>query len=131
MAKRKTTDGLSGGERTLQVVMAAVGAVLLLGSLGVVVNSALRQQRPAVVDIVETHRAVVGGRTVVQIEAVNRGDVTASAVTVRGAASASNTVASVTLDYVPGLSRKTATLTFNGDLGRTPLTLEATGWVDP
>ena len=131
MAKRKTTDGLSGGERTLQVVMAAVGAVLLLGSLGVVVNSALRQQRPAVVEIVETDRAVVGGRTVVQIEAVNRGDVTASAVTVRGAASASNTVASVTLDYVPGLSRKTATLTFNGDLGRTPLTLEATGWVDP
>ena len=131
MAKRKTTDGLSGGERTLQVVMAAVGAVLLLGSLGVVVNSALRQQRPAVVEIVETDRALVGGRTVVQIEAVNRGDVTASAVTVRGAASASNTVASVTLDYVPGLSRKTATLTFNGDLGRTPLTLEATGWVDP
>ena len=131
MAKRKTTDGLSGGERTLQVVMAAVGAVLLLGSLGVVVNSALRSQRPAVVEIVETRRAVVGGRTVVQIEAVNRGDVTASAVTVRGAASASNTVASVTLDYVPGLSRKTATLTFNGDLGRTPLTLEATGWVDP
>ncbi len=128
-ARKTTTDGMSGADRALQIGMAALGAVLLLGSLGVVIESALGPQRPAFVEVIETERAVIGGRTRVQVEAINRGDVTASAVTLEG--SASDQTATVTLDHVPGLSRKPATLTFEGDIGQTPVTLQATGWVDP
>ncbi len=129
MAKKTTTDGMSGTDRAVQIGMAALGAILLLGSLGVVVESALGPQRPAFVEVIETKRTVVGGRTRVEVEAVNRGDVTGSAVTIEGATT--DQTATVTLDHVPGRSKKPATLTFEGDLGRMPVTLEATGWVDP
>ncbi len=127
---RNTTDGMAGADRVLQIGMATLGAVLLLGSLGIVIEGALGPQSPAFVDVTETDRAVIGGRTRVQVEAVNRGDVTASAVTIQGTAPTDQS-ATATLDYVPGRSRKAATLTFAGDIGTAPLTLEATGWIDP
>lgn len=127
---RNTTDGMSGADRVLQIGMATLGAVLLLGSLGIVIEGALRPQSPAFVDVTETDRDVIGGRTRIQVEAVNRGDVTASAVTIQGTGPADQS-STATLDYVPGRSRKAGTLTFAGDIGTAPLTLEATGWVDP
>lgn len=127
---RTTTDGMSRADRTLQIGMAAVGAVLLLGSLGIVIESAMTSPRPAFIEVIEIERDLIAGRSRVQVEAVNRGDVTASAVTLQGTAPADR-VATATLDYVPGQSRKTATLTFAGDIGTIPLTLEATGWVNP
>ncbi len=130
MVRAKQTHTLSASDRALQIGMAALGAALLLGSLGVVVNDALGPDRPALVEVIETERSVIEGRTRVQLEAVNRGDVTASAVTIEGMAGADRT-ATVTLDHVPGQSREAATLMFDGDLGRAPLTLRATGWVDP
>lgn len=130
MVRKTTTDKMSGTDRALQIGMAALGALLLVGSLGVVIKSALKPQRPAMVQVREVERDVVGGRTRVQVEASNRGDITASAVTVEGTGP-TDQIATVTLDYVPGQSRKAATLTFAGDIGRVPLTLEATGWVNP
>ncbi len=130
MVARKKSHELSGTDRILQIIMATLGALLLLGSLGVVLHSAWGPQRPAFVEVVETGRARSGDRTLIQVEAINRGDRTAAAVTVEGASPAAQT-ASITLDYVPGRSRKPATLSFAGDLTGVPLTLEATGWVDP
>lgn len=127
---RNSTDGMAGADRVLQIGMATLGAVLLLGSLGIVIEGALGPQSPAFVDVTETDRSVIGGRTRVQVEAVNRGDVTASAVTIQGTGPTDQS-ATATLDYVPGRSRKAATLTFAGDIGTAPLTLEATGWIDP
>lgn len=128
--RKTTTDGLKQVDRVLQIGMAALGAVLLLGSLAVVVENALGPQRPALVEVMETERTVVGDRTQVRIEAINRGDITAATVTIEGKLSTDQT-ATTTLDYVPGHSRKSATLSFPGNLGTIPLTLEATGWVDP
>ena len=128
---RNTTDSMAGADRVLQIGMATLGAVLLLGSLGIVIEGALGPQSSAFVDVTETDRAVIGGRTRVQVEAVNRGDVTASAVTIQGTWPTGQSAATATLDYVPGRSRKAATLTFAGDIGTAPLKLEATGWIDP
>ena len=114
----------------MQIGMAALGAALLLGSLVIVIENAMTSPRPAFVEVIETERDLIAGRSRVQVEAVNRGDVTAAAVTLQGTAAPERT-ATATVDYVPGQSRKTATLTFAGDLGTTPLVLEATGWVDP
>lgn len=130
MVARKKTHDLSGPDRILQISMATLGALLLLGSFGVLLKNALGAQRPAYVEVIETGRTRVGDRTVVQIEAVNRGDRTAAAVTVEGAGPAAET-ASITLDYVPGRSRTAAALTFDGDVTGAPLTLRAAGWVDP
>lgn len=130
MVARKKSRDLSGPDRILQIVMATLGALLLLGSLGVVLKSALGPQRPAFVEVVETGRTRMGDRTVVRIEAVNRGDRTAAAVTVEGAGPGAGT-ASITLDYVPGRSRTAGALTFDGDVTGAPLSLRATGWVDP
>lgn len=130
MARKNVTDRLSGADRALQIGMAALGAILLLGSLGVVIESALGPQRPAMVQVHERERDVVGGRTRVFVEAINRGDITASAVTIEGQGT-NDDLATVTLDYVPGRGRKAATLTFAGDIGAAPVTLHATGWVDP
>ena len=130
MAKKNVTDSLSGADRALQIGMALLGACLLLGSLSIVINSALGPQRQAMVEVQELERHVLGARTRVVVEASNGGDITASAVTIEGR-DANDDIATVTLDYVPGRSRKTATLTFAGDLGAAPVTLQATGWVDP
>ena len=130
MAKNNVTDSLSGADRALQIGMALLGACLLLGSLGIVINSALGPQRQAMVEVQELGRDVLGGRTRVVVEASNGGDITASAVMIEGRG-ANGDGATVTLDYVPGRSRKTATLTFAGDLGAAPVTLQAKGWVDP
>lgn len=130
MAKKNVTDSLSGADRALQIGMALLGACLLLGSLGVVIDSALGPQRQAMVEVQELQRDVLGARTRVVVEASNGGDITASAVMIEGRG-ANDDIATVTLDYVPGRSRKTATLTFAGDLGAAPVTLQAKGWVDP
>lgn len=131
MTKNRTAkDGMSKADRALQIGMAALGAALLLGSLVIVIENAMTSPRPAFIEVIETERDLIAGRSRVQVEAVNRGDVTAAAVTLQGTA-APDQVATATVDYVPGQSRKTATLTFAGDLGTTPLLLEATGWVDP
>ena len=130
MAKKNVTDSLSGADRALQIGMALLGACLLLGSLGVVIDSALGPQRQARVEVQELQRDVLGARTRVVVEASNGGDITASAVMIEGRG-ANDDIATVTLDYVPGRSRKTATLTFAGDLGAAPVTLQAKGWVDP
>jgi len=131
MKKTKTaTDGMSKADRALQMGMAGLGAALLLGSLGIVMENAMTSPRPAFIEVIEIERDLIAGRSRVQVEAINRGDVTAAAVTLQGRA-VPDRVATATLDYVPGQSRKTATLTFAGDLGTARLTLEATGWVDP
>jgi uncharacterized protein (TIGR02588 family) len=130
MGGKMTSHTLSGTERALQTGMAALGAILLLGSLAVVIQSALGPVEPAMVEVREVERDVVAGRTRVEVQAVNRGGVTASAVTIEGRNRADD-LATVTLDYVPGRSSKTATLTFAGDIGETPVALQATGWVDP
>ncbi len=128
--KATTHNTLSGTDRALQTGMAALGAILLFGSLAVVIQSAIGPVEPAMVEVREVERDVAAGRTRVQVQAINRGNVTASAVTIEGRSRADD-LATVTLDYVPGRSRKTATLTFAGDLGETPVALQATGWVDP
>jgi len=130
MARRKATQGLTGPDRALQVGMAGIGAILLIGALVVIVLGALGPNNPAFVEVVERERAVLAGRTRVEVEAVNRGDDTAASVVVVGTASGDRT-ASATLDYVPGHSRRAATLTFAGDLGSEPVTLETEGWIDP
>lgn len=130
MAERKATQGLTGPERILQMAMAAIGTILLVGALVVIVRGALGPKNSALVEVVERQRDIQSGRTILEAEAINRGDATAASVVVTGTASGDRT-ATATLDYVPGHSRRTATLTFAGDLGSAPVTLEAEGWIDP
>lgn len=131
MAQRKTASaGMSKTDRILQIAMAAVGAILLLGSLAVIADGALSGSRDAFMEVTEVKREFVGGRSQIRLEAINRGDVAAASITVTGSAE-SGQIATTTLNYVPGQSRRAATLTFAGDLGDLPVKLEATGWVDP
>lgn len=127
---RKATADMSRTERFLQRAMAALGALLLFGSLAVVLKGAMVPPRPLSISVVETDRYVLGDRTQIEIEAFNRGDEAAASVTLQGATMSGET-AFTTVDYIAGRSRTSATLSFAGDLGSSLLTLEATGWVDP
>lgn len=131
MAQRKAASaGMTKIDRILQIAMAAVGAILLLGSLAVIAGGALSGSRDAFLEVTEVEREFVGGRSRIRLEAVNRGDVAAASIIVTGSAE-SGQIATTTLDYVPGQSRRAATLSFAGDLADTPVKLEATGWIDP
>lgn len=131
MVQRKTASaGMSKTDRFLQITMAALGAVLLLVSLAVIARGALAGSRDAFIEVTEVKREFVGGRSRIRLEAVNRGDVAAASIIVTGSAP-SGQIATTTLDYVPGQSRRAATLSFAGDLADTPVKLEATGWIDP
>jgi uncharacterized protein (TIGR02588 family) len=130
MGGRTAKQGLTGPERALQIAMAAIGAILLVGALVVIVRGAIGPNNPAVVEVVERQRDVQSGRTIVEVEAINRGDATAASVVVVGQASGDQ-AATATLDYVPGHSRRAATLTFAGDLGSAPVSLQVEGWIDP
>ncbi|WGM31542.1 hypothetical protein [Brevundimonas sp. NIBR11] len=131
---RKTSKAsgptLSRNERLLQIVMAGLGAALLFGALGVVLHGALGPATPPTFEVTEAGRSAVGDRIVLDIAVRNTGDRTAAAVEVEATAMNGET-ASVTLDFVPGHSRKTASVSLPRAIGSSPVDLAATGWTRP
>ncbi len=133
VAKPKQAE-VSRLDRLLQIMMALLGLVLILGSLGVVVHGALTANDPAQVGVVEKGRFRSGNGTVVQVEVVNRGDFTAASVEIEGVLEVPGQpeqTASVTIDYLSGHSRRTAALLFEGDARGGTLILGAKGWATP
>ncbi len=127
---RTATRALSRSERILQIAVALLGAVLLFGSLAVVVHSALGPETPPTFEVAETARRTAGDRVVLDVTVKNTGDQTAAAVEIRATA-ANGETGSVTLDFVPGRSRKTASVSLSREVGSSPVELAATGWTRP
>lgn len=111
-----------------------LGLALILGSLGVIVHDAATARAPAEIVVRETGRQSSEIGLLVQVEVVNRGDVSATAVEIEGQLKTTGQpeqTASVTLDHLPGGSRHTAALLFqSGDTGGA-LTVGAKGWATP
>lgn len=134
MAAKPKSAEPSRLDRILQAVMATLGLVLILGSLAVIVNSALTAATPAEISVFEQGRDRLPSGVAVRIEARNDGDLTAASVEIEGrleVAGQPEETASVTVDYLPGHSRQTAVLRFDGDTPGGVVTLAAKGWTTP
>jgi uncharacterized protein (TIGR02588 family) len=116
-------------------VVAALGLLLLLGSLGFALSQAVRDQTapPSVAIRVDSVAAVAGGY-LVRFRATNRGDETAADLTVEGELTRGPGAverSSATVDYLPGHSERTGGLFFRADPRRHRLELRATGYQRP
>jgi uncharacterized protein (TIGR02588 family) len=124
-----------GGNPLTEWGAAAVGLVLLLGSIGVSVSRAV-QGSPTPPDIVVTVTAVspVASGYRVEFTAENKGGSAGAGVVVEGrltGASPADQVSHVTLDYLPAGSTREAGLFFRSDPRSGTLALRATGYEKP
>lgn len=122
-------------KRRLEATAAAIGAVLAIGTLGVIVWDGVRDQdRPALVTLKAeaTHAHEPG--FVVEIVAFNSGDETAAALLVEGTLRQGDQVietSQATFDYVPIRSERRGGLIFSQDPRRFELVLTAKGYIEP
>ncbi len=135
MANRTRPREEEREKRLLEAIAAALGAVVALGTIGVIVwDAATGDGRPPIIRVeplgVEQH----GDRFVVEILVSNEGDATASQVTVEGTLSRNGEAAETsdaTFDYVAKHSRRRGGLFFSQDPGALELKVRAKGYVDP
>ena len=119
-----------------ELMLAALGAALVLGMLGQLAHEALRTHRtPPELRLQVQEVRATGEGFLVRFRALNTGGSTAADLLVRGElagapgqpAEASDAV----LDYVPAHSERSGGLFFRGDPRARPLTLRALGYQDP
>lgn len=115
----------------LEWIAAATGLVLTLALLALLGKEALLGQRDEVPTVeVRVERIVEKeGLFVVEVEAVNHHGATASAVEIEG--TLGDTASTVTIDYVPGHSRRRAGLYFREDPRGGQLDVRALGYEEP
>lgn len=117
-------------------VAAALGAALVLASIGYMARQALTQpQGPAAVAVELSGIAAVEGGYVARIRVANRGHTTASAVDIEGELRDANgspvEKSTTTLDYLSPASNREGGLFFTRDPARYRLDLRATGYMRP
>ena len=129
MAKASEKKGQpSRFDVALEWTMAGLGLAFVIGAVVVVGKGALAPQAAAVVEVRETARRATPQSLVIDVEVANRGDETAAAVEIE--ATAGGDTAAATIDYVPGRSRREASLSLPpGATG--PIQLAAKGWAAP
>ncbi|HEX9903874.1 MAG TPA: TIGR02588 family protein [Propylenella sp.] len=122
-------------KRRLEAIAATAGAILALGTIGIVGwNGVTGDDTPPIV-IVEplgVHEHEDG--YVLEVLVFNRGDETAAAVTVEGALRRDGTVvatAEATFDYVARGSRRRGGLYFAEDPRRYDVKVRALGYIEP
>jgi uncharacterized protein (TIGR02588 family) len=116
-------------------VVAAIGAVLVLGALGYLVYFA--QTTPLGLPLITLEQGVVtqrGDGYLVAVTITNEGGATAAAVGIEGSLSRGGVeveTAATTLDYVPRFSTRQAGLLFSSDPRDGTLELRALGYAEP
>lgn len=111
----------------LQWVMAALGAAITLGAVGIVVWEAVQPPSPPALSarIVAVQATAAGQVATVRVQ--NDGDDTAAAVDIEGVLG--DQTATATLDYVPGHGHARAYLRFDAD--PRAATIAVKGWSAP
>ena len=137
-AERNSNQGHQQAAESIPVaewIAAAIGLALVLGALWVLLSHGLSgDQKPPDVSlrVVEVQRTT--GGWLVQFEARNGGDETASELGVRGelvAGDSAMETAETTLDFLPGGSTRDGGLFFTRDPASAQLRLTAMGYRDP
>ena len=122
----------------LEKVIGAVGALFLLAIVGFLIYEVLQPSSPPVVLVaIESITPVTGGY-LVQIEAENRGETTASTVEVEGTLTPSDQqdaapieTSMTTFDYIPSQSSRRGGLFFQADPNQFLLEVVAKGYIEP
>lgn len=116
-------------------VVAAIGAMLVLGAIGYLVYFAETTPMSLPVIVLEQEpTARSGAGYVVVVTVTNEGGTTAAAVEIEGMLSRGGVeleTAATTLDYVPRFSTRQAGLFFSSDPRDGVLTLRALGYAEP
>jgi uncharacterized protein (TIGR02588 family) len=127
--------GRAPNTSTLEWIVAAVSAVLVLSVLGFLIYDGIRAPRtPPDITVVIDSVGPAGPGYLVLFRARNRGRSTAADVIVEGELEADTgliEVSRTTLDYVPGGGDQRAGLYFTHDPRRVRLRLKAHGYRDP
>ena len=114
---------------------AAVGVLLLLGSIGVVVRQAVVSRgSPPVLELRASQATKAGSYWLVRVDAANRGERTAAGLEITGTLRFGGSVVEesrATIDYLPPRSRRSAGLYFTKDPRTASLELRPTGYQDP
>lgn len=134
MARAKAAASARSGAKAiaqrpaLQWAAAGVGLLMTLITAGILLSEALQPSRPAALTVQVEGMRQTGTLRILDIVVVNTGSETASAVEVTG--KAGDDSASVTLDYVPGDGRASASLAFPANASKEAV-LTITGWSAP
>lgn len=137
-AERDSSQGHQQAAESIPVaewIAAAIGLALVLGALWVLLShgfSGVQKPPDVSLRVVEVQRTT--GGWLVQFEARNGGDRTASELGVRGELVAADSVtetAETTLDFLPGGSTRNGGLFFTRDPASAQLRLTAMGYRDP
>ena len=120
----------------LEWASAGIGLALLLGLLGVIGWEALRggPAEPPAIEVAVRRIAAAPGGYLAEFEALNRAGGTAQSVEIEGTlrgGGAPDETSSITLDYVPGHSRRYGGLFFRRDPRQGALELRAHGYQTP
>ena len=135
MARRAQRRGNDREKRRLEAIAAALGAVVALGTLGLIMWDALTGDgRPPTVLVERLATQAYEGGFVLEIMVSNIGDETASQLVVEGTLSQDGRVveeSGTTFDYVASDSRRRGGLFFSGDPAAYDVSLRAKGYVRP
>jgi uncharacterized protein (TIGR02588 family) len=128
-------EGADSGIPALEWIMAALGALLVLGAIGYMLLQArtLRGEPPVVRVTVDSILPSAGGWLVV-FEAENSGGGTAAGLQVVGTLTRAGSPpeeSQVTLDYVPARSTRSGGLFFTADPGSGELVVRPAGYQEP
>jgi uncharacterized protein (TIGR02588 family) len=131
-----TKRGKGRTATTAEWVLAAVGAIVTLATIGFLVYEGVAEPGAGAPDLlVETGAATrQGGGWAVPVEARNVGSATAASVRIVGELRDAARVveeSEMTLDYVPEASSRTGTLLFRRDPSAFALEVRATGYELP
>lgn len=131
-----TKRGAGKTATTAEWVLAAIGAVVTLATIGFLVYEGLAEGGTGAPElVVETGAATrSGGGWAVPVEARNTGSATAASVRIVGELRDAGGVveeSEMTLDYVPEASSRTGTLLFTRDPSTATLEVRATGYELP
>ena len=129
------TGNHTGGNTLLELIVAFVGAIMVVGVLIFLLASALRNQgQPPSLSFDITAIQPVAGGYVVTLTVVNEGDIIAAGVTVVGQLSDGDTLIEereMTFDYVPPQSTRRGGLFFSHDPSNGTLTFYPGGYQEP
>ena len=118
----------------LEWVVAAIGLLFVLGALGTFVYEARRGDgAPPAIEVRVDSITRVGALHHVAVTIRNRGDAPAASVTIEGALSGADSTerSSVTIDYLPERSERTAGVFFTGAPAANGPTFRVMGYVTP
>lgn len=129
MAAARKRPGPQSQPALLEWSAAGLGLVLIVAALGVILVEAFAPRTPADIAVRPGAIAPVDAGWRVEVEAVNRGRLTAAEVVIEG--ELAGETAQAIIPYVPGRGRERATLTFRADPRAGGLEVRARGWTEP